>query len=55
MSKILPMDWNVDFAMDDERENERMKEATNEMASLFSPLNIGSEEYARLVWKKVVD
>ena len=30
--------------MDDECENERMKEATNELASLLSSLNLGSEE-----------
>jgi hypothetical protein len=30
--------------MDDDRENERMKEAQNELASLISCLNLGSEE-----------
>ena len=46
--------------MDDERENERMKKTTNELASLVSPLNIGSEEmpieeYVRLAWEVIVD
>jgi hypothetical protein len=44
MSKILPTDWSVDFAMDDVRENLKMKEAANEMASVISSLKIGSEE-----------
>jgi hypothetical protein len=30
--------------MDDEREKSRMKEATNESASLVSSLNLGSDE-----------
>jgi hypothetical protein len=31
------------FAIDDERENERTKETTNELASIVSYLNIRSE------------
>ena len=41
MSKISHENWSVDFAMDDEHVNSRIKEATNEMASLFSSLNLG--------------
>ena len=44
MSKILLADWSVDFAMDRESEKSRMKEeATNELTSHISSLNIGSE------------
>jgi hypothetical protein len=44
MSNILLVDWSVDFSMDDEHEKLRIKETTNEMASLISSLNLGSEE-----------
>ena len=44
MSKILLLDWSANFAMDDEREKSKMKEATNELASHVSFLNCGSEE-----------
>ena len=44
MSTILLANWSADFAMNDERENEIMKEARNELASLFSSLNLESEE-----------
>ena len=60
MSKILLADWSVNFAMDDEREKLRMKEATNELASLISSLNLGSEEmpieeYVQLAGEEIVD
>ena len=50
----------VDFAMDDECEKSRMKEATNELASLISSLNLESEEmlfeeYVQLAGEDVVD
>ena len=46
--------------MDREREKLRMKEATNELASLVSSLNIGSEEmpfeeYVQLAGEGIVD
>jgi hypothetical protein len=41
MSKISHANWSVDFAMDDEHAKSRMKEVTNELASLFSSLNLG--------------
>ena len=44
MSKILPKDWSADFAMDGEHEKSRMKEATSELASFISSLNLGSKE-----------
>ena len=44
MSKILVVDWSVKFAMDDDRDKSRMKEAANELASVISSLNCGSEE-----------
>ena len=44
MSKFLLAYSSVDFAMDDEHEKLRVKEATNELASLNSSLSLGSEE-----------
>jgi hypothetical protein len=41
--KILLAGWSVDVAIDHEREKWRMKERTNELTSLISSLNIGSE------------
>ena len=52
VSKILPVDWSVDFAMDGECEKLRMKEATNKLASFISSWSLGSgglpiEEYVQ--------
>ena len=44
MSKVWLADWSANFAMDDECEMLRMKEPTNELASLICSLNVGSEE-----------
>ena len=60
MSTILLANWSADFAMNDERENEIMKEARNELASLFSSLNLESEEmpieeFVQLEREKIVD
>ena len=46
--------------MADQHENERMKEATNELASLISSLNLGSvempiEEYVQLAREEIVN
>jgi hypothetical protein len=46
--------------MNDEHENSRIKETTNELASLISSLNLGSEEmlieeYVQLTRGEVVD
>jgi hypothetical protein len=54
MSKILPTNWNANFSIDGEHEDSRMKVVANEVASLVSYLNLGSEEtpfkeYVRLV------
>jgi hypothetical protein len=59
MFKILFADWSANFAMDDECKKLRMKEATNELASLVSSLNLGSEEmpiekYVQLVGDEIV-
>ena len=59
MSKILTTNWNVDFAIHDEPEKSRMKEATNESASLVSSLNLGNEEmpieeYVQLAWEEII-
>ena len=40
----LLANWNTIFSMDDEREKLRMKEAANDLASIVSSLNLGSEE-----------
>ena len=34
MMRILPTTWNVDFAIVDEREKNRMREETNELGAL---------------------
>lgn len=44
MSKILLADLTVDFVMDHEDEDLRMKEAKMKLVSLSSSLNLGSEE-----------
>ena len=45
MSKILIIDRSANFTIYDECEKSRMKEATNELASLISSLDLGSEKY----------
>jgi hypothetical protein len=44
MPKFLFAIWSVDFAMDNEHEKLRMKEAANELATLIFSLSLGSEE-----------
>ena len=44
MSKILPTNGSANFSIDGEHEKSRMKEVANELASLVSYLNLGSEE-----------
>ena len=44
MSKTLPTNWCVNFVMDDGREKSRIKESTNQLASLISSSYLGSEE-----------
>ena len=60
MSKILIVDWSANFAKDHEREKMRMKEATNELISDMSSLNLGREEmpieeYVQLAREEIVD
>ena len=60
MFKVLLADWSADFAMDHEWEKSRIKEATNELESIISYLNFGSEEmpikvYVQLVREEIVD
>ena len=45
ISKILPTNWSADFAMDNEHEKSRVKEATYALVSLISYLNLGIVEY----------
>jgi hypothetical protein len=45
MSKILHVNWSVDFDMDGEREKSRMKRSNNKLVSLVSSLNLGSENF----------
>ena len=45
MSKILRTYYNsANFAMDDEREKSRLKEATDKLGCLILPLDLGSGE-----------
>jgi hypothetical protein len=42
--RILPATWNVDFALVDEREKNRMREESNELGALISKLQLGDDE-----------
>jgi hypothetical protein len=44
MARILPTTWNVDFALVDEREKNRMREGSNELGALISKLQLGDGE-----------
>ena len=61
MFKIVQVvDRSANFGMDDEREKSRMKETSNQMATLISSLNLGSEEmhieeYVQLVGEEIDD
>ena len=46
MACILPATWNVDFALVDEREKNRMQEESDELGALLSKLRFGNEEMA---------
>ena len=55
ISKILHVDWSANFSMDELRK----KEVANEIASLISSLNLGSEEmsdeeHLQLVGEEIV-
>jgi hypothetical protein len=39
-----PIQWNVDFALVDERENNRMQEESHELGALISMLRLGDDE-----------
>ena len=59
MSKSLHVDQSGDFAMDNELQKSTMKETTNELESLISSLNLGSEElpieeFVQLAEEKIV-
>jgi hypothetical protein len=43
MAPILPTTWNVDFALVDERGNNRMQESY-ELGALISKLRLGGDE-----------
>jgi hypothetical protein len=43
MACILPATWNVDFALVDEREKNRMREKLNELGALISKLQLGDD------------
>jgi hypothetical protein len=56
----VPTEKRVNFAMNDECEKLRMKEAANELASLISSLRLESEEmlikeHVELTREKIVD
>ena len=44
MARILHVTWNVDFALVDEREKNRMQEEPQELGALISKLRLGDDE-----------
>jgi hypothetical protein len=44
MAHILPTTWNVDFALIDEREKNKMREESDELGALISMLRLGDDE-----------
>jgi hypothetical protein len=44
MARILPATWNVDFALVDEREKNRMQEEPDELGALISKMRLGNDE-----------
>jgi hypothetical protein len=44
MARKLPTTWNVDFALLDEREKNRMREESDELRALISNLRLGDDE-----------
>ena len=44
MAHILYATWNVDFALVDEREENRMREEKDELGALISKLRLGDDE-----------
>ena len=44
MARILPTAWNVDFALVDGRENNKMREELEELGALISKLRLGDDE-----------
>ena len=44
MVHILPATWNVDFALVDEREKNRMQEESDELGALLSKLRLDDDE-----------
>ena len=44
MAHDLPATWNVDFAMVDEREKNRMPKESHELGALISKLRLGDDE-----------
>ena len=44
MACILLITWNVEFALVDEREKNRMREESHELGALISKLGLGDNE-----------
>ena len=44
MTRILPATWNVDFALVDEREKNRMQEESYERGTLITKLRLGDDK-----------
>ena len=44
MARILLATWNVDFALVDEREKNKMREESDELGALISKLRLGDDE-----------
>ena len=41
---MLPATWNVDFALVDEREKNRLQEESHELGAMISKLRLGDDE-----------
>jgi hypothetical protein len=44
MAPTLPTTWNVDFALVDEKEKNRMREELDELDAMISKLRLGDDE-----------
>ena len=44
MARVLPTTWNVDFALVDEREKNRMQKESYELGALILELRLGDDD-----------
>ena len=57
MARILPATWNVDYALVDEREKNKMQKDSNEFGAQISKLQLGDDEmsietYNQMEWEE---